>query len=539
MRGIGDRESDGSRGVSVVGVRTGKHGQAIAVVRNPLLVPLAFIEILVAGGLLALNYCLRFDPVIRDDCDMVNFTSVILDCKDNSYLYRPYYAYQEDHETHDLTKTSGATFHLPEWAFFTSLFVTPILMVILVEGVRYFFPARKVKDVATWKYVLAPAYRRIPRFIYGYILGLGIVGVVVSCLKLLIPMARPHFLSLCGMTLPSCVAGGIWYPSATCSTGSTGDFSLSDQREGLRSFPSYHATLASYGGVWLCAYITKAARVPGVYGGPQVLNSGILIMAIVGGSHRLVTGYSHPSDIIIGAIIGALAALIVVFRILNGFKEHKWKLHKSRNDNGLLPIQPLDQPNKEQGKALPAKTLPSAPWDTPDTHNNPVGELSVSDIGSSSSDSELEDEVDYNALTMQSESFPIIPRAKRSTVVNPYKEASEAVNSNFGPSNAPPAPPLPPPSYRRQEPQAWTTQASQDSRYNVPRQRYSAPAFPQSLAAPAYTPPGTNYSTARSLRFTSASSPQSPYGREDGGVLNLAYDSETLPRSRTETSSYF
>ena len=39
------------------------------------------------------------------------------------------------------------------------------------------------------------------------------------------------------------------------------------------AFPFFH-----FRGVWLSAYITKAARVPGVYGGPQVLNTGKVLL---------------------------------------------------------------------------------------------------------------------------------------------------------------------------------------------------------------------------------------------------------------------
>ncbi|KAK3852663.1 hypothetical protein Pcinc_040760 [Petrolisthes cinctipes] len=108
-------------------------------------------------------------------------------------------------------------------------------------------------------------------------------------------------------------------------------------------------------------------------------------------------------------------------------------------------------------------------------------ELDLSETNSTSSEEqEQHDEEHYNTLALNTESFPIIPRATTTLprgasnlLTRRPKPTHEAVN----PLMSPPTPPPPPPTHLPPTPPPphtpWTISSSN---YNVPRQRYSAPA---------------------------------------------------------------
>lgn len=472
----------------VVPVSKGKKGENVATVSNILVLPLAIIEILVTGTACALNYMLRYDTQIREDCSMVNWEGVKLLCSDINHISQPLY-----NET-DPT-TTGVTFQLPEWTFFTCAIVVPSCIVILVEVLKSLFSPRKVKVVLTAGMKLKPVYRRIPRYICTFMMGGALVGTLVSVLKLLIVSPRPHFLEVCtpNDTLDdSCDPDILWSPYTMCSGDSA------EVHEALRAFPSYHAALAVYCGIWTVVYLSTAARLSGVYSPTLVMVGAISAMASIGASHHLLIGLSSSNDVIVGGIIGAIVALYVTLIILNGFKEKQFRvkvLHQRLSLEGthpnMLPIVPLQGSSNQHQVHSEGSSMDS------------------------DDDEDSEGASEYNQLAIRSTTFPFIPRATSNRNISASGIPAQAVNSYVAksPKSIPVPPPLPhhtsmlgpPPSYTRTE-----TLAS----YNVPRQRFSAPVTP---------PRAPDYDGSRS------------------NILSVYHsrDSDTLPRSRTETSSYF
>ncbi|KAK7072198.1 hypothetical protein SK128_023585 [Halocaridina rubra] len=436
----------------VVTVAKGKNGGNVAKVTNHLLVPLVIIEALLTAGVCALNYLLRYDPDVREDCSMINWEGVNLWCTDIQWLAKPVY-----NNTNSIT--NSVTFELPEWVFFTCAIVVSSSIVIIVEILKSFTPAKKIKTVVIAGMKLKPVFRRIPRYICNFMMGGAAVGALVSVLKLLIASPRPHFLEICSpnSTLAdSCTGGFTWSPLAVCE----GD--PIEVHEALRAFPSYHATLAVYSGVWTIVYLSRAARLPGIYSAMLVVIGAVLAMTSIGTSHYYFTSESSSADLLAGGIIGAIAALYVTLVTLNGFRERPFKIKIVRGQSGkqdhpnMLPIKPL------QG-SFSTYIMPS--------ETRAYGD-SVDD--DSKDDDDDSDKEEYEFLAMMPESFPYLPRVtpSRETKSPTSKRTlpAQAINSRVG-TSVPIPPPMPrttnatvgpPPSYTRNQ---------HLSAYNVPRQR--------------------------------------------------------------------
>ncbi|XP_071533920.1 uncharacterized protein [Panulirus ornatus] len=492
-------------GQQLEGMVKAREGQSVVTVRNPLLFPLACIDVLLTAALCGLNYCLRFDPSLREDCSLVNWEVLQLPCSDLagiSFLHE----FQVNH-----TLTSSVTFTLSESIFFTCAIVVPCCMVILVEVMRSQFPPHKVKKVESTCFTFPLWARRIPRFICTFLLGGSMTGLLVAVIKLLVAFPRPYLLDVCDPepgNMPVCSSNLTWFPEKLCQ----GDKIV--MHEALRAFPSYHATLALYCGVWTSIYFSTMAKLPGVNSSRLVLVGGIFIMTIVGSTHSLLTHQSSSTDVIAGGLIGTIAAFYVVYGVLNGFKEQKWRMKvvavsRQVNEPNLLPKLPLGG--------------------SPDIIQQLSDKCQVDLMEGSEESSEDESDNDFllNSLAFSSDSFPIIPRAttiSRGTashgnaLVPPAQAVNPIVNDRISIPPPPPPPPSgPPPKYSQPDP--WTTSSRP---YNVPRQRYSAPAP---------TPRAPAYDASQTL----------PHNLIQRKAL-FAYctqDSDTLPRARTETSSYF
>nr|XP_053626775.1 phospholipid phosphatase-related protein type 5-like isoform X2 [Cherax quadricarinatus] len=326
----------GKWGRWLVRVKEEDNGEDVRTVNNPLLVPAAAIDVLLTAVFCALNYCFRYDPELREKCSMVSWSGVRLQCTSLSSLAYPHYVHE--------TFTSAASFSLPDSVFFSCAIVVPSCLVVLVEIVRARFPRRRVKLVESYGFVFPLYVRRIPRFLCAFLLGGSATGVLVSVMKLGMASPRPHLLAICnysGVDLSSkCSEDLVWSPNDVCQ----GD--QREMHEALRSFPSYHAALAVYCGVWTWVYFARMARVSGMYGSSFLTVGGVLVMTSIGATHGYLTYQSSSTDIIAGGLIGAVAALYVVYSILNRFKERRWRVRMGTQKGvpdhcNLLPLAPL------------------------------------------------------------------------------------------------------------------------------------------------------------------------------------------------------
>ncbi|KAK8394170.1 hypothetical protein O3P69_006397 [Scylla paramamosain] len=317
-------------GARVVRVEEREGDRNVVVVRNPLLVPLSVLEVLLTAALCALNYCFRYEPELREDSSMINWEGVRLSCADLPQLSFPY--------VREGNHTSSASFTLPESVFYSCAIVVPCCLVLIAETVRCQFPSRRIKHVESCNITFLMVVRRILRFLLTFVMGGAATGLLVA---------------VCGSLGPEevCEAGDYtWAPEQVC------EGTNEELHEALRAFPSYHAALAGYSGVWAWLYVGAAGRVPGVYGGQLVAAGSVVAMMLLGATHGLRTYTSSFLDVTAGVAIGTVAALFVVYGLTNGFKERKWRtrllIEKGRVGNGnLLPLKPLGGSPEFEGVA--------------------------------------------------------------------------------------------------------------------------------------------------------------------------------------------
>ncbi|XP_063871607.1 uncharacterized protein LOC135106490 [Scylla paramamosain] len=155
-------------GAGVVRVEEREGDRNVVVVRNPLLVPLSVLEVLLTAALCALNYCFRYEPELREDSSMINWEGVRLSCADLPQLSFPY--------VREGNHTSSASFTLPESVFYSCAIVVPCCLVLIAETVRCQFPSRRIKHVESCNITFLMVVRRILRFLLTFVMGGGGYG---------------------------------------------------------------------------------------------------------------------------------------------------------------------------------------------------------------------------------------------------------------------------------------------------------------------------------------------------------------------------
>lgn len=446
--------------------------------QNIYLIPIAVGETLVMLGLIAMNYCFRFDPSARDASSLADYDNF------NHYqyplLWLPYYNYSLSHEDNQNANISGGTFSIsfgmPEYAFFVTAFVFPFLVILSVELGKSFASSGKPRKIVDSLGVQFPSVaRRIFRFLFVYLMFGSIAGMLTSFIKLLIAHPRPHFLMVCFQSYERSAEVGI----ANCFNENQDEL-----REALRSFPSYHATIAVYGGAFLCLYMYYTMKFRGYYTINVMLSLPIFVMAAIGTLHRWATYHSTFRDIVWGGFIGLLMALYAVYGMLNRFKERS---------SATLPVLSANSAPEPFSLRPPSQTqLPPPPPPPPHVHLNPAF-IDDEPIGNHFVRRGPPIAKDETSPQSGNASFPLfednsnaptptmLPRVTpQQPALGPGGRPTQAFNSSFGLDT----------DYRQQP-----AQQGRMTDYNKPRQRFSVPPPPQepSVPRPASAYPRANH----------------------------------------------
>lgn len=184
--------------------------------------------------------------------------------------------------------------------------IVPIVAFMVVEYAR---------DNSRW---LARSYRTTVTFIIGYLVSVslmwlpkffdGSVGL------------RPHFLDLCRPVMPdgsTCVDTqnhGRFIEEYTCSRP---DF---PQRI-YRTFPSGHSTVSSFAVIFLVTYLHKRVR-DGFFKDLKLAFQYLLLLyGVFCPVSRVFDNQHHAADVIVGALLGSLSAVLVILFVADKFEE--------------------------------------------------------------------------------------------------------------------------------------------------------------------------------------------------------------------------
>ncbi|XP_060608387.1 phospholipid phosphatase 1-like [Ruditapes philippinarum] len=179
-------------------------------------------------------------------------------------------------------------------------------------------------------------YRTIGAFLFAATCTL----FLTETMKLFGGRLRPHFVSLCkpDFSKINCSQGYIMIPTDAC----TSDVTKRKLLDSRKSFPSGHASLSTFGAIYLLAFLqlrftwTKKIRIL-----LPLLQLGILCAAIFVCISRVNDNKHHFSDVIAGAILGTVIALLSLKYVSCIRKDVSQEIHlpeqsRDRSSNPVL-----------------------------------------------------------------------------------------------------------------------------------------------------------------------------------------------------------
>ncbi|XP_061889642.1 phospholipid phosphatase 3-like [Entelurus aequoreus] len=158
-------------------------------------------------------------------------------------------------------------------------------------------------------------YKELGCFLFGCCVGQSLTNIA----KLSVGRLRPHFLSVCGVTYASLQCTDGTYIEPLCTK--------TDRRlieEARKSFFSGHASFAMYTMLYLAFYLQARLTWKGARLIKPVLQFFLFLLAFYTGLTRVSDNKHHPSDVVVGYILGALTAYWVAYYISSMFKKPSW-----------------------------------------------------------------------------------------------------------------------------------------------------------------------------------------------------------------------
>ncbi|KAG7301263.1 hypothetical protein JYU34_014168 [Plutella xylostella] len=207
----------------------------------------------------------------------------------------------------------GDTFSISLVAVITV--VVPYVVVWIVESCLHRedeYTLKKNKFIISAK-TAAIIYRD---YIYGAVVNLAILEVV----KCVVGSPRPTFFDLCQPDNARTCNGSQWVSSYKCTSTK---YSRYLQIDSSRSFPSAHASLSVYCGLFVAWYLQRRAfswRSRSVLAVPllQVLS---LVYSAVCSLSRLTDHRHHWWDVLVGGCMGVLSVLYTTLVLCKNFSQ--------------------------------------------------------------------------------------------------------------------------------------------------------------------------------------------------------------------------
>lgn len=254
--------------------------------------------VLGTGGIILLLFKLVGSPVRRG-----------FFCNDESLM----------HPFHDSTVTSAMLYWIG--------FVLAIVLMVITEAVRIYclessYPNQRLEtdQYGRLTILLRNSYLAFVPFCFGAV----IEHVTTDIGKYGVGRLRPHFFSVCHLNMSA----------IDCSKGYIEDFECKGDdyqiREVRLSFPSGHSSFSMFAAVYIMIYLQK--RMTFIF--PSLIRPaiqmGVFSMAWFTCLSRISDYKHHWSDVLGGAVVGALSAIIVAYAVSDLFKADEQKGTKGR-----------------------------------------------------------------------------------------------------------------------------------------------------------------------------------------------------------------
>lgn len=220
----------------------------------------------------------------------------------------------------------------PTWLLFVCAIIIPIILILLSEGIRWFYLYRR----HTARIVYQLNFRRrtcnIPEWIGNLyiIIGAFVFSNVVNSFltnigKVTVGRHRPHFIPSCFNKFSYqdfCVNATQWFVDYTCLGESSAIVKEKDGAYDIRqSFPSGHSSSAFCGLIFLALYIHKVWNYRNFGFLPYVFETGCFALAAYIGFTRISDNRHHPTDVLAGAILGSFIAVIAFRYVIRSLRQ--------------------------------------------------------------------------------------------------------------------------------------------------------------------------------------------------------------------------
>ncbi|XP_061569709.1 phospholipid phosphatase-related protein type 4-like isoform X2 [Cololabis saira] len=159
--------------------------------------------------------------------------------------------------------------------------------------------------------------RRAIRFVGVHAFGLCATALITDILQLMTGYPAPYFLTVCKPNYTTLNISCDQNPYVTADICSGADLSTINQ--GRKSFPSQHATLASFAAVYVSMYFNSTLTDSSKLLKPLLVFS-FIMSAIICGLTRIIQYKNHATDVYLGFLLGGAIAVYLGLYAVGNFQ---------------------------------------------------------------------------------------------------------------------------------------------------------------------------------------------------------------------------
>lgn len=198
---------------------------------------------------------------------------------------------------------------VPTWVVSFIGIALPVVLIIVIEGVHLSVFKRGCTNAIHNKPYIKTLYRTISAFLFGC----AVTQLTTDIAKYSIGRLRPHYITLCKPkveVIANCSSLTGYIEADVCTSTNTDDLI-----EARLSFPSGHTSFAFYCMLYLVVYLQLKFRWRKCWLVRPLIQLGIFVMAYYTALSRISDYMHHWSDVLGGAVLGAVVCFFVIYLI--------------------------------------------------------------------------------------------------------------------------------------------------------------------------------------------------------------------------------
>ncbi|TSK34842.1 Phospholipid phosphatase-related protein type 4 [Bagarius yarrelli] len=240
-------------------------------------------------------------------------------------------------------------------------FGAPAITIVIGEGILFCWLSKTQSGPGAEANINAAGcnfnsyIRRAIRFVGVHVFGLCATALITDIIQLSTGYPTPYFLTVCKPNythLNTSCDENSFILEDICSGSDTAIINA-----GRKSFPSQHATLASFAAVYISMYFNSTLTESSKLLKPLLVFF-FIISAIICGLTRIIQHKNHAIDVYLGFLLGGGIAIYLGLHAVGNFQPNEEKLKNEPNiRNAVRSLAELGQHN---GHHLPAKSRSSS-----------------------------------------------------------------------------------------------------------------------------------------------------------------------------------